>query len=258
MLDKGIDPYFERDRKIKERKNLIKKRTDCLKKLNPTKKDKILLELVSAYVLAKPRRKDYQSCSYYHLEKFYSELARRLNLTLKLARSTTQEQIYHAISIGKINKAKLKEQFKKHLCYLDKNNVVVLGGDTAQNFVDTYVTQEKIEIEDSELIIGNTAFSGKAKGIVKVINDRSTMEKMKSGNILVSIATTPNIVPVMKKASAIITDEGGLTCHAAIVSRELEVPCVVGTKFASKILQDGDLVEVDADKGIVRVLKKNK
>ncbi|HBQ21809.1 MAG TPA: hypothetical protein DD708_07730 [Deltaproteobacteria bacterium] len=106
--------------------------------------------------------------------------------------------------------------------------------------------------------MGNTAFPGKVTGIVKVINDRTSMEKMEDGNILVSVATTPNIVPAMKKASAIVTDEGGLTCHAAIVSRELEVPCVVGTKFASKILHDGDLVEVDANQGIVKILKKKK
>jgi len=258
MLNKGIDPKAERNRKIKERKNLIKKRKEYLKKLNPTKNDKIIIELVSTYVLAKPRRKDYQSRSYHHLEKFYVEVAKRLNTTLELARSSTQEQIYNAILAGKIDKEKLKEQYKKHLCYTDNNKVVVLSGNNAQNFADINITQEKFEIESSEFIMGNTAFSGKAKGIVKVINDSSTMEKMESGNILVSVATTPNIVPAMKKASAIITDEGGLTCHAAIVSRELEVPCVVGTKFASKVLKDGDLVEVDANKGIIRIIKKKK
>jgi pyruvate, water dikinase len=60
----------------------------------------------------------------------------------------------------------------------------------------------------------------------------------------------------MKKASAIITDEGGITSHAAIVSREMKKPCVIGTKIATKILKDGDLVEVDADRGIVNILKK--
>ena len=56
----------------------------------------------------------------------------------------------------------------------------------------------------------------------------------------------------MKKASAIITDEGGLSCHAAIVARELGIPCIIGTKIATKVLKDGDRVEVDADKGIVK------
>ena len=80
------------------------------------------------------------------------------------------------------------------------------------------------------------------------------MEKFKRGDILVSPATNPNILPVMKIAAAIITDEGGITCHAAIVSREFKIPCVVGTKIATKVLKDGDLVEVDAEKGVVRKL----
>jgi pyruvate,water dikinase len=67
--------------------------------------------------------------------------------------------------------------------------------------------------------------------------------------------TRPEYVPLMKKAAGIITDEGGITCHAAIVSRELKIPCVIGTKIATKVLKDGDMVEVDADKGIVKILK---
>jgi len=56
----------------------------------------------------------------------------------------------------------------------------------------------------------------------------------------------------MKKATAIITDEGGLMCHAAIVSREIKVPCIIGTRNATQVLRDGDLVEIDADNGVVR------
>ncbi|NTU99308.1 hypothetical protein HGA64_04895, partial [Candidatus Falkowbacteria bacterium] len=59
----------------------------------------------------------------------------------------------------------------------------------------------------------------------------------------------------MKKAAAFVTDEGGVTCHAAILARELKKPCIIGTKIATSVLQDGDLVEVDADNGVVRILK---
>ena len=65
--------------------------------------------------------------------------------------------------------------------------------------------------------------------------------------------TRPEFAPAMKNAVAVITDEGGITCHAAIVSRELKVPCVIGTKIATKILHDGDEVEVKADHGLVRI-----
>ena len=75
---------------------------------------------------------------------------------------------------------------------------------------------------------------------------------MKKGDILVSIATDPDIVFAMKKAAAIVTEQGGVTSHAAIVSRELNIPCVIGTKIATKVFKDGDRVEVDATKGIIK------
>ena len=68
--------------------------------------------------------------------------------------------------------------------------------------------------------------------------------------------TTVDFVPLMQKACAIVTDEGGILCHAAIVSREMRKPCVIGTKVATKSLKDGDLVEVDAGKGVVNVLDR--
>jgi pyruvate,water dikinase len=66
--------------------------------------------------------------------------------------------------------------------------------------------------------------------------------------------TLPDYVPAMKKAAAIITDEGGVTCHAAIVSRELKIPCIVGTKIATKVLKDGDMVDVNANHALVTIL----
>ena len=80
-------------------------------------------------------------------------------------------------------------------------------------------------------------------------------DKFKNKEILVSSMTTPSMVPIMKKAAAFITDEGGITCHAAILAREMKKPCIIGTKVATKALKDGDLVEVDADKGMVRIIK---
>jgi pyruvate,water dikinase len=67
--------------------------------------------------------------------------------------------------------------------------------------------------------------------------------------------TTPDFVPAMKKAVAFITDEGGITSHAAIVARELKKPCIIGAKIATRALKDGDLIEVDANRGVVKILK---
>ena len=93
---------------------------------------------------------------------------------------------------------------------------------------------------------------GKAKGHTKILLGRADFDKMNKGDVLVAPSTRPEYLPVMKKASAIVTDEGGLTSHAAIVSRELKIPCIIGTQIATELLKDNDLVEVDADNGIVR------
>ena len=74
--------------------------------------------------------------------------------------------------------------------------------------------------------------------------------------ILVSVTTNPDYLPAMRRAAAFISDEGGLTCHAAIVAREMKKPCVVGTKIATKVLRDNDEVEINANHGVIRVLKR--
>lgn len=96
---------------------------------------------------------------------------------------------------------------------------------------------------------------GRVQGVVKIIKSPKEAEKMKKGEILVAAMTSPDYIVALRKASAVVTDEGGMTCHAAIVSRELKIPGIVATRIATKVLKDGDLVEVDANKGVVRILK---
>ena len=105
-------------------------------------------------------------------------------------------------------------------------------------------------------IIGQSAYPGCVKGRVKIISSRKEIGKFERGEILVSSTTTPDYLPAMKRAAAIISEHGGAICHAAITSRELKIPCVVGVGGATQVLKDGDLVEVDADKGVVRILER--
>ncbi len=106
---------------------------------------------------------------------------------------------------------------------------------------------------------GKAASLGKVKGKVKIINvDYSDLvalnreiAKMNQGDILIAETTAPELMVACKKAAAIVTDIGGLLSHAAIVSREFKIPCIVGTENATKIFKDGDIVEVNAEKGIV-------
>jgi phosphoenolpyruvate synthase/pyruvate phosphate dikinase len=103
---------------------------------------------------------------------------------------------------------------------------------------------------------GIPASSGKATGRVDIILNISHIYKFKRGDILVAPFTNVNYLPIMGKAKAILTESGGLTSHAAIISRELKKPCIVGIKNLISALKDGDEVEIDANKGIVKILNK--
>jgi phosphoenolpyruvate synthase/pyruvate phosphate dikinase len=181
-------------------------------------------------------------------------LGHRLNITVK------QGHYLLIKEIGQILKGKRKvdtnELNKRMSCnfYLVINGKAkLLVGEAAKKFIKNIKSQPAPK--DLDELNGQCACKGKIKGVVKIIKDKKDYEKFNSGDILVSWATNHNMVPLMKRASAIITDEGGVTCHAAIVSRELGIPCVIGTRYATKILHDGQLVEVDATKGIVKKIK---
>lgn len=110
---------------------------------------------------------------------------------------------------------------------------------------------ESKEAERIIIVKGLGASPGMASGKVKIINNTDELDKIQEGDVLVTVMTTPDMVPAMKRASGIITDEGGVTCHAAIVSRELGIPCVVGTGEATKILKENTVVTLDGNKGLV-------
>lgn len=96
------------------------------------------------------------------------------------------------------------------------------------------------------------------KGCVCIATTPEESITLNTVEILVCSMTSPDYVPAMKQASAIVTDEGGLLSHASIISRELGKPCIIGTKISTKVLKDGDYVEVDADNGVVKILQKKK
>ena len=113
--------------------------------------------------------------------------------------------------------------------------------------------KEEAAVEETGRILlkGETAAAGVYSGPVRLVKDPSELNKVLKGDILVTRMTTPDMVPAMERAGAIVTDEGGLTCHAAIVSREMGTPCIVGTEHATEVLKDGQLITVQATKGIV-------
>lgn len=157
----------------------------------------------------------------------------------------------------KLPSKKILAQRKKSFilwCNCKGERIALEGKDARQHINEKgYLKFEKIEKTDG--VKGFGAFTGKVTGRARLILSTKDIGKFRNGEVIVSQMTDPHYLPIMKKAAAFVTDEGGLLCHAAIVARELKKPCVIGTKLATKIFKDGDLVEVDAENGVVTRLK---
>jgi pyruvate,water dikinase len=153
-------------------------------------------------------------------------------------------------------------------CVIDGEKVYTLLNSDALSLKDKIHKQDPTKIKSVQakndgFFNGSIGNKGKTKGVVKVIhadeyNNRKNFENLMNVHDLVLVIpmTLPEMVPYFKHAKAIVTDEGGVTCHASIIAREMGVPCVIGTRVATQVLKDGDLVEVDADNGVVRMLER--
>ncbi|QQR92870.1 MAG: hypothetical protein IPJ89_01335 [Candidatus Iainarchaeum archaeon] len=148
---------------------------------------------------------------------------------------------------------KIRERLKGFVYY---NNRVYPLGDLQNILEKNNLKLMPLLVPHSNELRGQTAFPGRVNGKVRIILEKDQLHMMEKGEIFVTEMTSPSYVQAMKRASAIVTDEGGITSHAAIACREMKIPCIIGTKNATQVLHDGDLIEVDADKGIVRIVKR--
>ncbi len=183
--------------------------------------------------------------------KLFKELSRRSKIKLKDLELMLRDELNEA----------LEKKFKNLKVRSNKFALVSNNYKSRFYYGDDYQRIKRwVEQDEKELKRGVVVNKGVAKGLIKIISSEFNLEKQfpkfKKGDILVTQMTTPNYLPILRQASGIITDEGGMLSHAAIVSRELNLPCIVGTKNATKVLKDEDLVEMDAKKGTVKILKR--
>ncbi len=189
------------------------------------------------------------------------EISKRLHLSYKELEYLTKEEISSCLKSGKIvekeQRRKIKIRQKGFSVVIDtKYKPLVVAGRYSKEFKSFF--SEKYAKGEEGITKGVCAYPGKVRGKVKIILSPQQKNDFKRGDILVTAMTTTDFVPLMEKAGAIVTDIGGTTAHAAILARELKKPCIIGTRIATKVLRDGDLVEVDADKGVVVKLNKSK
>lgn len=222
--------------------------------LKPTDKDLKYLLMAKRFVYIMDARDDYRRESVFYAGNLYKELARRMGITSQDVSFVQEQEILNFLS-GKSNISKklISQRQNGFVIYFDINKkLVCLQGDNVKKALKLFnLLPQEEKVQD---IIGSVASRGKASGKVVIVRGVKDLEKVEKGNILVAVTTHPDYVPAMRKSMAIITNEGGVTSHAAIVSREFGIPCIVGTKIATQVLKDGDLVEVDANKGVVKIL----
>ncbi|SRR3989344_972633 len=243
------------DQKIKELQGLVRrnesKKRKLISKLGLSKEIVIPLDITDKFSYWQDERKKGTFWATHYFTMLLEEIARRTKYSLQELKYAMPTEIEDLIA-EKIDRKKLQERFEG--CFL------VWTLDTFDICTDEKIIQEILEGKEKKEHIdkeirGMSVSLGKATGTVKIVESVEQLGKVQKGDILVAVMTRPDYVIAMEKAAGFVTDEGGLTCHAAIVARELGVPCIVGTRIATKTLKDGNLVEVDANHGIVRILK---
>ena len=194
----------------------------------------------------------------YHTQKLANEIARRINIDTKDLHYLSSSEFLNLKSLEDIKRKEkvLKERRFGCLNWINDKEEIIISGKEFISLEKYYNSTKLFDIFNLTSIKGTIASNGKVTGKVCLCLSIKDISRVKNGNIIVASMTRPEFLIAMKKAAAIITDEGGITSHAAITSRELNIPCIIGTKSATKILKDGDLVEVDANHGIVKILKR--
>lgn len=228
-----------------------------LKELKLSRAEHNLLNIFSELVYIKSLRSDSRQALYVVTNNIIDSLALRLRVPAKYLETLSTPELVLAVK-GKIGALKdIAARWERSLIIPSSLNSYkfILDNAKIDKFLNARIDVAKKQLDGVAELSGQVAQPGKASGQVRLIFGPQHNIKVKKGDILVSVSTSPQLLPAMKLAAAFVTDMGGITSHAAIVSRELKKPCVVGTKVATKILRDGDLVEVDADKGIIKILK---
>ncbi len=207
------------------------------------------------YVLTAGIEESYKSSTRYL--RFMQLVAERVGVDFLDLKYLLSKEIYQALIGGEmISGALLTERRKGFMLMMFEGEEYLATGESGHQLSE-WIDQELNQVDNSlQELQGTVACKGKVRGKVRVALTPSDAHPLLIGEVLVTPMTNPDYVSAMRRSVAIVTDEGGLLCHAAIMSREFGKPCIIGTKIASKLLKDGDLIEVDADNGVVRILER--
>ncbi|MDE1833366.1 MAG: hypothetical protein KGH58_03025, partial [Candidatus Micrarchaeota archaeon] len=227
---------------------------EVIKLLKPSKREKALFDRTRRLTYIKDFKDDAKRVRFCDAQLIYGEIAKRMGMTLKEVSYMTADEITGFLGEGtKVDEGLIEERMNGFVLYYGKGHqVICVSGDGMRRTLEE-IGYKTAEVESGE-IKGTVASQGYAKGRAIIVRSMSDLHKVKKGDIMVAIATVPDFVPAMERASGIIAEEGGITSHAAIVSRELRLPCIVGAANVTRIIRDGDILELDADNGVVKII----
>lgn len=234
----------------KEREELKEQKKFSIKELSLDEGQIKIVKFVDLIGWLQDYRKEWIMTACHYLDVLLEEFGKRNGLTLEEMKYTVPKDLE-----DKIDKEEIKKRMENCTITWKEGEPTykIYTGENALKhekdlFLDESKTNEVVEIR------GMVASQGKVQGKVRVMMSPEEARDMEDGEVLVTSMTSPDFIVAIKKAAAIVTNEGGVACHAAIVSREFGVPCIVGTGIATKVLKTGDFVEVNANHGFVRKL----
>lgn len=255
---KNLKLAVEKLRKITANEKEIKRKSALIiNKYGFTQFETKLLKHLQKITYWTDERKalDYQLFYQYH--KILKEIGCRLNITTKQLKYIFLEELNRLYKTPKKLALLANQREKKAFAIIAKNGHF----STAKNFeLKRLMNEISTEYDIQKIIKGQVASKGssvKYRAPVKILLSPNKCHKIKKGDIIIATMTSPEYLPAMQKAIGFITDEGGVTCHAAIVAREMKKPCIIGAKIATKIFKDGDLVEVNTNKGIIKKINSH-
>lgn len=224
-------------------------------KYKNTQKLKDLCRVLQEFAFHLDNTKMFLVKGIYTSRPLYQEVARRLNITEDELRYLVFPEVVTLLQTNNKADKKLIATRKKHRAIVVKNGkIMIYEGQKAQNLANRYIKSPSVtHVQEVKGIPGYPGVVTGKVGIVHGIDNRGNFQR---GDILVTHDGTAEITVLLKEAAAIVTDQGGMICHAAIIAREMQTPAVLGTQFATQVFKDGDMVEVDSQKGIVRKISK--
>lgn len=234
---------------------LEKKQNQIIQASEMDEKHRQLFKALQDCSEAMDYKKELFTQSHWYKNNLMKNIATRLEIPFYHTYFIQREEMKPALMEGKLDRQTIEQRTQYCVSIVQNGSSRIELGENAKAW-EQKIQAEQTEKTDSKEIHGQCASPGSAIGKARVLESPKQIGEMQEGEILVAQATTPDFVPAMKKAKAIITNEGGLTSHAAIVSRELGVPCIVGTQNATKRIKTGDLIDVHAASGIVKKIQK--